>query len=111
VYIDELQDYLTLPTDLSDALAQARGLGVGLTMAHQYREQLPPDIRAGIDANARNKIVFGLNAADAKASLRPLGASRAGVSLRASRARNTPNTSRRCAYGCRYSANNPANVG
>jgi len=67
VYIDELQDYLSLPTDLSDALAQARGLGVGLTMAHQYREQLPPDIRAGVDANARNKIVFGLNATDAKA--------------------------------------------
>jgi len=66
VYIDELQDYLSLPTDLSDALAQARGLGVGLTMAHQYREQLPPDIRAGVDANARNKIVFGLNAGDAK---------------------------------------------
>jgi hypothetical protein len=66
VYIDELQDYLSLPTDLSDALAQARGLGVGLTLAHQYREQLPPDIRAGVDANARNKIVFGLNAADAK---------------------------------------------
>lgn len=35
-------------------------------MAHQYRAQLPPDIRAGIDANARNKIVFGLNATDAK---------------------------------------------
>jgi hypothetical protein len=67
VYIDELQDYLSLPTDLSDALAQARGLGVGLTLAHQYREQLPPDIRAGVDANAHNKIVFGLNAADAKA--------------------------------------------
>jgi hypothetical protein len=66
VYIDELQDYLSLPTDLSDALAQARGLGVGLTMAHQYRDQLPTSIRAGIDANARNKIVFGLNAADAK---------------------------------------------
>lgn len=66
MYIDELQDYLSLPTDLSDALAQARGLGVGITMAHQYRAQLPADIRAGIDANARNKIVFGLNAADAK---------------------------------------------
>ena len=66
VYIDELQDYLSLPTDLSDALAQARGLGVGLTMAHQYREQLPPDIRAGVDANARNKVAFGLNAGDAK---------------------------------------------
>ena len=66
VYIDELQDYLSLPTDLSDALAQARGLGVGLTMAHQYRDQLPPAIRAGVDANARNKICFGLSAADAK---------------------------------------------
>lgn len=66
MYIDELQDYLSLPTDLSDALAQARGLGVGITMAHQYRAQLPPEIRAGIDANARNKIVFGLNAGDAK---------------------------------------------
>lgn len=66
LYIDELQDYLTLPTDLSDALAQARGLGVGITMAHQYRAQLPYEIRAGIDANARNKIVFGLNASDAR---------------------------------------------
>ena len=66
LYIDELQDYLSLPTDLADALAQARGLGVGITMAHQYRAQLPPDIRAGIDANARSKIVFGLNATDAK---------------------------------------------
>ena len=67
VYIDELQDYLSLPTDLSDALAQARGLGLGLTLAHQYRGQLPTGVCAGIDANARNKIVFGLNATDAKA--------------------------------------------
>lgn len=66
VYIDELQDYLSLPTDLADALAQARGLGVGLTLAHQYRDQLPVNIRSGIDANARNKIVFGLNSKDAK---------------------------------------------
>ena len=35
VYIDELQDYLSLPTDLSDALAQARGLGLSLTLAHR----------------------------------------------------------------------------
>ena len=66
VFIDELQDYLSLPTDLSDALAQARGLGLSITMAHQYRAQLPPNIRAGIDANARNKIIFGLNSGDAK---------------------------------------------
>jgi len=67
IFIDELQDYLSLPTDLSEALAQARGLGVSLTLAHQYRAQLPPDIRSGVDANARNKIVFGVNSEDAKA--------------------------------------------
>ncbi len=66
VYIDELQDYLALPTSFSDALAQARGLGVAYTVAHQYRGQLPPDIKAGIDANCRNKIIFGLNSDDAK---------------------------------------------
>ena len=66
IYIDELQDYLSLPTDLADALAQARGLGVGMTLAHQYRGQLPPEIKAGVDANARNKIIFGLNGSDAK---------------------------------------------
>ncbi|MCI8634072.1 MAG: type IV secretory system conjugative DNA transfer family protein [Eubacterium sp.] len=66
IFIDELQDYLSLPTDLSDALAQARGLGVGLTLAHQYRDQLPINIRSGIDANSRNKIIFGLQSKDAK---------------------------------------------
>jgi len=67
IFIDELQDYLSLPTNLSDALAQARGLGVALTMAHQYRAQLPPEIRSGVDANARNKIIFGLHGEDAGA--------------------------------------------
>ena len=70
IYIDELQDYLSLPTDLSDALAQARGLGVGMTLAHQYRGQLPPEIKAGVDANARNKIIFGLSGSDAKDMVR-----------------------------------------
>lgn len=66
IFIDELQDYLALPTSFSDALAQARGLGVAYTVAHQYVGQLPPDIKAGIDANCRNKIAFGMNADDAK---------------------------------------------
>lgn len=65
VYIDEVQDFLSLPGDLADALAQARSLGVAFHIAHQYRAQLPPALRAGIDANVRNKIIFGLGAADA----------------------------------------------
>ena len=66
VYIDELQDYLALPTSFSDALAQARGLGVAYTVAHQYRGQLTADIKAGIDANCRSRIAFGMNSDDAK---------------------------------------------
>jgi hypothetical protein len=65
VYVDELQNYLAFPTDISDALSQARGLGVGLILAHQYRAQLSTEVKHGIDANCRNKIVFGLNATDA----------------------------------------------
>ena len=65
VFIDEVQDYLSLPGSLADALAQARSLGVAFHLAHQYRGQLPPALKAGIDANARNKIIFSLSAADA----------------------------------------------
>lgn len=65
VFIDEVQDYLALPTDLEDALSQARSLGVGFTIAHQYRRQLPTGLSSGVDANTRNKIIFGLNAEDA----------------------------------------------
>jgi hypothetical protein len=66
VFIDEVQDYLSLPSDLSDSLAQARGLKVALHLANQYREQLPPELRAGVDANCRNKIYFGMSGSDAK---------------------------------------------
>ena len=65
VYIDEVQDFLSLPADLADALAQARSPGVAFHIAHQYHAQLPTALRAGIDANVRNKIVFSLGAADA----------------------------------------------
>lgn len=66
VYVDEVQDYLRLPTDLADALAQSRSLGVAWHLAHQYRRQLTPEVRAAIDSNARNKIVFGLSSDDAR---------------------------------------------
>jgi type IV secretory pathway TraG/TraD family ATPase VirD4 len=58
VYVDEFQDYVRLPTDLGDALAQARGLGVGLTLAHQHLAQLGPDMRSAVLSNARSRVVF-----------------------------------------------------
>lgn len=66
VIIDEVQDYLRLPGSLSDALAQARGLGVGFTLAHQYLDQLPAGLRAGLASNARSTVWFSLSAPDAR---------------------------------------------
>lgn len=65
VYADEFQDYVHLPTDLADALAQARGLGVGLTLAHQHLAQLPANVRAAVLANARSRVCFQLAGEDA----------------------------------------------
>jgi hypothetical protein len=70
VYVDEFQQYLHLPTDLADVLAQARGLGVGLTLAHQHLAQLHPAIRAAVLANARSRVVFATNHDDAQALVR-----------------------------------------
>jgi hypothetical protein len=66
VYVDEFQDYLHLPTDLADVLAQARGLVVGLTLAHQHLAQLAPAMRSAVMANARSRICFQLSADDAR---------------------------------------------
>jgi type IV secretory pathway TraG/TraD family ATPase VirD4 len=65
VYIDEVQDFLHLPTDIGEALAQARGLGVGFTLAHQFLGQLSPELRSGMLANARSRICFQLAHEDA----------------------------------------------
>lgn len=69
-YIDELQEYTHLPTDLGDALAQARGLGLSLTAAHQHLAQLRPDMRAALLTNARSKICFQLSHDDASVMAR-----------------------------------------
>lgn len=66
VHVDEVQDYLRLPGDLGDALAQARGLGVGFTLAHQHLAQLPVSLREAVLANARSRVAFQLGAADAR---------------------------------------------
>lgn len=66
LFIDEFQDYLHLPTDLSEALAEARGLGVGLNLAHQHLHQLDPNMRSAVLANARSRVCFQLAAEDAR---------------------------------------------
>lgn len=65
VIVDEFQDFLHLPTDLTDALAQARGLGLSFVVAHQHLAQLTPAVRASVLANARSRVCFRLSADDA----------------------------------------------
>jgi hypothetical protein len=67
IYIDEVQDYLKLPGDLSDALATSRSLKAGWHLAHQYRDQLSPSMRSAFESNARSRICFQLAAGDARA--------------------------------------------
>lgn len=75
VYADEFQDYVHLPTDMADALAQARGLGIGLTLAHQHLAQLPSNLRSAVLANARSRVCFQLSGDDAQAMARISGGS------------------------------------
>lgn len=66
VFIDEVQNYLNLPTSVGEAMSVFRSYGVGLTVAHQHRGQLPPSMRRDFDVNARSKIAFSLEDGDAR---------------------------------------------
>jgi hypothetical protein len=71
-YIDEFQDYLRLPLSIADVLAQARGLGLGLTLAHQHLGQLPSALQDAVLANARSRVTFQVAASDARVLSREL---------------------------------------
>jgi hypothetical protein len=64
--LDEAHNFLNLSTPVEDMLAEARGLHLSLLLAHQNLAQLPRDLRDGISANARNKIIFAVSPDDAR---------------------------------------------
>ncbi len=65
LYVDEVQDFLRLPGDVGQLLAQARGLGLAFTLAHQHLGQLSPDLQAAVLSNARSRVLFQLATGDA----------------------------------------------
>ncbi|WP_410671271.1 type IV secretory system conjugative DNA transfer family protein [Amycolatopsis sp. cmx-4-68] len=65
-YLDEFQDFLRLPLDLADMLAQARGLGVGLLLAHQYLGQLTDEVKTAVLGTVRTQVAFQVEYDDAR---------------------------------------------
>jgi Type IV secretion-system coupling protein DNA-binding domain/TraM recognition site of TraD and TraG len=65
LYVDEVHNYLNLPTPFEDIAAEARGYRLSLCLAHQHLAQLPRDLREALAANARTKIYFQLSRDDA----------------------------------------------
>ena len=64
LYVDEVHNYLNLPTPLEEMLAEARGYRLSLCLAHQHLGQLPKEMREAIAANARTKLYFQLSPQD-----------------------------------------------
>jgi hypothetical protein len=74
LYVDEVQDYVRgIATDFGEVLAQARGLGVAMTLAHQNLSQLDPLTQAAVIANARSRLIFQASGRDANTLAGVLG--------------------------------------
>lgn len=66
LYLDEFHQVARLSVSLTDMLAEARGLGVGVIMANQYVSQLSPEMRAAVLGTVRSQVVFQVEHDDAK---------------------------------------------
>ncbi|HKR82500.1 MAG TPA: TraM recognition domain-containing protein [Candidatus Saccharimonadales bacterium] len=66
VYLDEFQNLVRMSDDVPDMLAMARGMGLGLVLAHQYAKQLPEAVRAAALGTARTQIFFQTEFEDAQ---------------------------------------------
>ncbi len=64
IYLDEFHNYTN--SSLVHMLSELRKFKVGLVMAHQYKDQLTPEIRSAILGNVGTIICFRLGQADAR---------------------------------------------
>ncbi len=72
VYLDEPKSLGDLPMPLDTLFEQARGLGVGLTLAPQSMTQLPQRVREAVMTNVATRVVFRSSADDARLLVRDL---------------------------------------
>ncbi len=73
LYVDEFQNYLHLPQNLEDVLAEARGYRLGLVLANQHLGQLSASTQEALASNARSRIVFQCGQDDARYMAREFG--------------------------------------
>lgn len=73
LYIDEASEVVRLPVDLTDLMAEARGLGAGLTLATQHLSQLPTEVRRALLATVRSQVIFQVEPDDARLLERSFG--------------------------------------
>jgi energy-coupling factor transporter ATP-binding protein EcfA2 len=66
LYVDECQNFLTLPYRFEELLPEARGYGLALHLAHQHLGQLPRELHDALSANARTKVYFSCSPEDAR---------------------------------------------
>ena len=67
IYIDETPSFLGIPNaNLDEALSQSRQFNVGWNIGFQHLAQMSPQLKAGIESNVANKIIFGLNLNEAR---------------------------------------------
>lgn len=64
LYVDEFQNFAT--TTFANILSEARKYRLNLTVAHQYIQQLPGEVRATIFGNVGNIISFRVGGEDAQ---------------------------------------------
>jgi energy-coupling factor transporter ATP-binding protein EcfA2 len=72
VYVDEPRALGDLPMPLDTLLEQARGLGVGITLAPQSMSQLSKSLREAVLTNISTRIIFRQHADDARLLCRDL---------------------------------------
>ncbi len=63
IFVDEFQSFTTL--SVANMAAELRKYRVGMILAHQYLQQLHPDVRHAVLGNAGTLISFRLGAEDA----------------------------------------------
>ena len=71
-YLDEFQEFIRFGNgdDVAEMLVQSRGLGMGLTLAFQYLDQLSGEVAAAVLGTVRSQAVYQLEYRDAHAMAR-----------------------------------------